>query len=142
MPTITLEQIEAQHAKTSEMIAAFKANLPTTYVAPSITLDLAAGEEYGGLMLDDEGQPSHHVVLLPGEADDINYEDALAWASKQGGDLPTPNEQSLLYANLKRLFQDAWYWSSKEHPTNKNCAFVQRFSNGDQYGTRDWQLAR
>ncbi len=134
MTAITLEQIEAEQAKVSQMIAAFKAAAPTTYGIPEASIELKTGELYAGLMLDEAGEPSHHLISLPNEAEDITFTDALAWAAKQGGDLPTPNEQSLLFANLKKHFKPEWYWSNREHPTNKGYAVVQYFGDGSQDG--------
>jgi hypothetical protein len=30
------------------------------------------GEQYAGLIIGKEGKPDHHVVLLPGEAQDVS----------------------------------------------------------------------
>ncbi len=132
MTAITLEKIEAEQAKVNQMIAAFKAAALTTYGIPEAHIELKTGELYAGLMLDEAGEPSHHLIALPNEVEDITFTDALAWATTQGGDLPTPNEQSLLFANLKKHFKPEWYWSNREHPTNKGCAFVQLFDDGRQ----------
>jgi len=51
---------------------------------------LAKGEAYAGILLKD-GKPSHHLVLLPGQTN-ANWKDAIAWAKKQGGELPTRKE--------------------------------------------------
>ena len=134
---ITLEHIEAEQAKVSELIAKFKANQSRQFHLPAITLDLASGEECAGLVLTSEGKPSHYLILLPNEVDEITFDQAVAWAKEQGGDLPSREEQALLFANLKKHFQPAYYWSGIEHPSNKGYAFVQTFYYGLQsYGDK------
>lgn len=131
--SITLAEIKAAQAKVNEMIAAFEAKTPVTYGVPQALIELKPGERYAGLILDDDGEPSHHLVLLPGEAEDINWTNAQAWAKEQGGGLPTRREQSLLYANLKSEFQAAWYWSSEVY--GNASAWGQDFDDGYQNGS-------
>src|SRR6478672_4360219 len=38
-----------------------------------IDLALADGECYAGLILGKEGAPDHHLILLPGEAQDVSW---------------------------------------------------------------------
>ena len=132
MNTITLEDLQARHTELGKLIESFKAVLPTTLHIPDAHIELRQGERYAGLILDDQGKPSHHLVLLPGEAEDKTWEQALAWAAEQGGELPTRAEQSLLFANLKGEFQGAYYWSSQAHETNSSWAWCQHFTNGNQ----------
>lgn len=47
---------------------------------------LSEGEIYVGLIVGKDGEPSHHLVLLPGQADDITWDKAMEWAAKQGGE--------------------------------------------------------
>lgn len=129
MPT-TLEEIKAAQAKVNELIAAYEAQAATTYGVPEALIALKPGERYAGLLLDEKGEPSHHLVLLPGDADDLNWSAAQAWAKEQAGDLPTRREQSLLFANLKSEFQAAWYWSNEAHSTAS--AWYQGFYDGTQ----------
>ena len=99
------------------------------------TLQLADGEIYAGLVLTPEGTPSHHLVLLPGVAEDLTWQAATDWAMAQGGALPTRQEQALLYANAKAHFEGDWYWSGEEH-TNGSYAWFQYFGNGIQLTNR------
>ena len=106
MTTITLESIKAEHAKLADLIAAFeKQHEPSALLFPEVTIELAQDEHYAGLIVGKDGEPSYHLVLLPGQAGDISWDKAMEWASKQGGEsiasLPTRREQALLYANLK-----------------------------------------
>ena len=130
--TITLEAIEAEHSKIAEMIAAFKAQKPSLYVVPEVEIQLMPGEEYAGIVLDENSQPHHHLILLPAEADAIKWGDAKRWALDNGGELPNRQEQALLYANLKRCFQSAWYWSCEQHASVSGCAWCQGFCSGTQ----------
>ena len=34
---------------------------------------LKAGEQYAGIILGKNGDPDHHLILLPGEADSVNW---------------------------------------------------------------------
>ncbi|MGS1116901.1 DUF1566 domain-containing protein [Castellaniella sp. UC4442_H9] len=132
MTTVTLESIQAEQARVNGLIDAYvRQQAPTSYGIPQATIELAAGEQYAGIVLDDDGQPSHHLILLAGDEEDLNHENALAWAKGVGGDLPTRHEQSLLFANL-RGFQPAAYWSAETHAKESSYAWSQSFSHGSQ----------
>ena len=95
--------------------------------------NLKPGEQYAGLILGKDGAPDQHVILLPGEAEAATWQQAKEWAEKAGGELPTRREQSLLFANLKEQFQPRWYWSSEQHASGPDYAWVQLFYGGSQY---------
>jgi hypothetical protein len=42
---------------------------------------LADDELYAGLILNDDGTPSHHLVLLPGDNDEATWDASKAWAN-------------------------------------------------------------
>jgi hypothetical protein len=107
-----------------------------TLSIPAASITLADGEHYAGLILADDGTPSHHLVLLPGDNDDAKWQAAVDWAKSIGGELPSRREQSLLYANCKPQFQQDWYWSSELHASDAQYAWCQDFHDGYQYGTR------
>lgn len=137
MTAITLDEIKAQHAKVAEMITAFeKQQEPSALFFPEATINLAPGEHYAGLVVGKDGEPSYHLVLLPGQAEDITWDNATAWAAKHGGgyvaSLPTSREQALLYANLKEEFEDRAYWSCEAHESESGWAWYQYFTNGTQ----------
>lgn len=75
--------------------------------------------------------PAMKFELLPGEAVGVTWEEAVAWAKEQGGELPTRQEMLVLYANLKDEFQADWYWS-EQHEDGPDYAWVQLFLNGNQ----------
>lgn len=132
MSTVTLAAIEAAHQKVSEMIAKFKDQAKRLLSIPGTQIDLREGEHYAGLILDDNGAPSHHVVLLPGDADEVTWDEAKAFAEAAGGELPTRREQALLYSNLKDQFEQRYYWSGEQHAGNSDYAWDQYFDDGTQ----------
>jgi hypothetical protein len=96
--------------------------------------NLKPGEEYAGLLLGKDGQPDQHIILLPGDPDSVTWKQAKDFAKKQGGELPTRREQSLLFANLKEHFKGDWYWSGEQRASYSYCAWGQDFG----YGTQDF----
>ena len=138
MTPITLEDIKATQDKLASMIAALQTQqaatptaAPTVFTVPSAEITLQPGELYAGLVLDaTTGQPSHHLVLLPGDQDCMTWQAANEWAQAQGGQLPTRQEQALLFANLKREFESASYWSGEQY--SASSAWMQNFGNGSQ----------
>ena len=137
MTTITFESIKAEHIKLADMIAAFeKQQEPSALFFPDVTINLASGENYAGIVIGKDGEPSYHLVLLPGQADDITWDKAMEWAGKQGGEyvasLPTRREQALLYANLKEEFEERAYWSCEAHESESGWAWYQYFDYGIQ----------
>ena len=139
MTPITLESIKADADALAAKIATFEAqaNQPAAeFFFPEATIHLRPGEHYAGLIVGKDGEPSYHLVLLPGQADDITWENAKEWAAKQGGEyaanMPTRREQSLLYANLKDQFEERWYWSCEAHESESGWAWSQGFYRGGQ----------
>lgn len=132
--TITIEQLQAQHSELAALIEKFKAQQQTKLlVVREAHIEMRHGERYAGVVFDEDGLASHHVILLPGEAEDVSWSAAVEWAEKAGGALPTRQEQALLYANLKSEFKPEWYWSGEEHE-NGSYAWAQYFDSGFQYG--------
>jgi len=95
---------------------------------------LQEGERYAGLILDQDGTPTHHLILLPGD-ESLTFDAATEWATSLGGVLPSRNEQSLLFANCKDQFQRDWYWSGEQHASSSSGAWGQHFGNGFQHST-------
>ena len=137
MTSITLESIKAEHTRLAEMITTFEKQQATpVFFFPETTITLAPGEHYAGLIVGKDGEPSHHLILLPGDSEKLNWSDAITWAEQQGGELPTRCEQSLLYANLEDQFELDWYWSSETYEQDSAYAWCQHFYNGKQYSDR------
>lgn len=91
--------------------------------------ELAEGEIYAGILIKD-GTPSHHLILLPGEVEPVNWKAAGGWAASIGGELPTRKEQALLFANAADHFQSRWHWSGEQY--QRDNAWGQGFDFGDQ----------
>ena len=142
MSQITLDEIKARQTEIQLMIANFAIqSLSVQYHFPEAMIEIKAGENYAGLILGKDGNQSHHLILLPGNINEVNWTDALAWAKEQGGELPTRREQSLLFANLKEEFKDEYYWSSEQHASYSDYAWFQGFDNGNQnYTFKDNEL--
>ncbi len=135
MQNVTLESIQSEQARLAAMIKNFQAQQGAVeFDVPGASITLAAGELYAGIVLDDDGKPSHHLILLPGEATDISWQDARDWAAELGGELPTRREQSLLFANLPSKFAKVRHWSDEEYEEDPSYAWCQYFSYGFQYG--------
>jgi hypothetical protein len=131
--TVTLEEIKEQQAKFNDLIAAFEKQITATkYHVAATTIALSTGERYAGLILGETPADDYHLILLPGDAEKVNWSDAGKWAAEQGGELPTRREQSLLFANLKGEFQSAWYWSCQQHEEESGWAWCQGFTSGFQ----------
>jgi len=134
MSTLTLDAIKAEQNKLADMIAAFEAQAKTSLVMhfPETQIELRQGEHYAGLITGKDGACSYHLILLPGDADDINWDNAKTWATGQGGELPTRREQSLLFANLKDQLESRGYWSCEQHSSEPGWAWAQYFLSGHQ----------
>ena len=96
--------------------------------------NLKEGERYAGLILGEDGESDYHLFLRPGEAENTKWSDAMEWAKSNGGELPSRREQALLFANLKKEFKSAWYWSGEQHASDSDYAWVQTFASGSQNG--------
>jgi hypothetical protein len=132
--TITLEHIEAEHSRIAALIEQFKKQPKATeYHVDAATIPLAAGERFAGPILNDDGTLSHYLILLPGQTEDVSWDNAKVWAAKQGGELPTRREQSLLFSNLKHQFDERAYWSCEQYAGNDACAWCQYFDGGSQF---------
>jgi hypothetical protein len=94
---------------------------------------LQPGERYAGIVLDADGEPIHHLVLMAQRpTDKLNWQAATDWATNIGGTLPTRQEQALLYANCKPHLKADWHWSSETHADDASYAWYCIFGNGSQ----------
>lgn len=91
--------------------------------------EVQEGEIYAGILIKD-GAPNHHLILLPGEVEQVTWDQAAEWAASIGGKLPTRKEQALLFANAAEGFEPRCYWSGEQHL--RNLAWTQDFGYGDQ----------
>jgi len=114
--------------------------MTTTITIRGAEIALAPGEHYAGLLLDDAGQPLHHLILLPGDAKGKTWRQAIDWAAQAGGALPSRREQALLFANAASHFEATWYWSSEQ--CSDAFAWGQYFDYGDQSDVDESAKAR
>ena len=137
MTTITLESIETRQTELADMIARFKAQ-PTHVVLPAASIALQPGERYAGMVLDEAGQPKHHLILMaqrPGK--ELAWQPAMDWAASVGGTLPDRQEQALLYANCKPHLDPTWHWSCQTHDNDASYAWGCTFHLGNQYSNNE-----
>jgi len=136
---ITMEAIKEQHNKVAEMIAAFEANAKLSAAFP-ITVNSPqpkVGEQYIGSIISADGKKREHIILLPGELTDENWDNCMTWAASIGGELPDRVESALLFATLKDQFAEEWYWTREQDAHGDSYAWVQDFGNGTQgYGRK------
>lgn len=88
------------------------------------------GGVYAGVSIENE-QPVA-LVLLPGEAEEVTWQQAKDWAAASGGGLPSRIDQLVLFKNLKAEFKEAVYWSGEEFAGGAEYAWFQFFSDGYQ----------
>ena len=82
-----------------------------------------------------------HTILMPGESKDLKHQDTMAWAKKQGGDLPDRVEQAVLFRDYRKLFQQRAYWSNTTHADFSGDAWGQYFDDGtSSYWNKDLKL--
>src|SRR5450830_1386076 len=106
-------------------------------------LELKEGEVYLGAIINPDGS-GEHSILLPGDKDDGNWQDAMDWAKELGGDLPNRVEQALMFDKSRDQFQKNWYWSNTTHEREAGWAWYQVFYGGGQsyYGKSSELRAR
>lgn len=71
------------------------------------------------------------VVLLPERGEDMNYDQAVAWAEEQGAQLPTRPVAALLFSNVQPLLQPRWHWCLETE--GASFAWLCSFHFGGQY---------
>ena len=102
--------------------------------------ELKEGEIYAGAIINPDGT-GHHIILLVGDKNDGNWDDAMSWAKELGGDLPNRVESALLFNQSKDQFKEEWYWTNEQHASNSDFAWYQDFYTGYQgFWTKDHVL--
>jgi hypothetical protein len=127
--------IEIQLTERSQAIlAALSGAIGTTQepaTASASAVDLQPGEHYAGVVLDESGQVTHHLVLMAQRPDTkLKWQAAMDWAASAGGALPTRQEQALLYANCKPHLKPEWHWISESY--DASYAWTCHFHFGGQ----------
>jgi len=94
---------------------------------------VAKGVFAGNMPAQEDGILACSIVLLDAKPPkSLNWNDAMKWAEKVGGYLPTRRELSLLRATVPEQFKPEWYWSEKQHASSSAGAWCQFFANGSQ----------
>ncbi len=135
MPGITIPiEIQLTPRSRALMAALAEAESPQADApAASTTPALQPGEHYAGVVLDESGQVTHHLVLMDPRPDKkLQWQAAMDWATSVGGALPTRQEQALLYANCKPHIKPKWHWSSETHADDASYAWSCDFGDGGQ----------
>ena len=135
---ITLDDIKTTQNKLAAMIAKFEQQpvFPITLQPPQLN----DGERYVGAIVSACGKIKKHIILLPGDAPDADWDTQMKWAASIGGELPDRVEGALLFATLKDEFKPDAYWT-RERPADAGWAWYQNFNHGSQsnYGV-DYKL--
>jgi hypothetical protein len=106
----------------------------TLATLPALGADLDEGHFFG--LTTDKAGKHYAVVLLPARPDErLTWKQALAWAEKAGGVLPTRPVSALLYALAKDRIEADWYWTSEAF--DGSCAWSQSFNFGAQSDSRE-----
>lgn len=93
---------------------------------PPIGVELDGGT-FAGITTKPDG--AHYAVfLLPEQGENLTWQQALAWADEQGGELPTRPVASMLFANVKDKLKPEWHWTSEAY--NASCAWLCTFDDG------------
>ena len=100
---------------------------------------LNEGEIYVGAIITPDGSRNHHIILLPGESDEIEWKAANEWAASIGGELPDRVEGALLFATQKDQFKPDYYWTRDPSSDKSDYAWFQNFYFGNQNGYRKSQ---
>ena len=135
MTVVTLEAIEAKQTELSKLIAQFKAdaNKPIQWIFPEVRIELAPGERYAGPVLTETRHVDYQLVVMAQRLDSkLNWQDAMEWAQRIGGSLPSRQEQALIFANCKSHLEPDWHWSSETHANDASYAWSCLFADGYQ----------
>jgi len=97
----------------------------------NLVSELKDGEIYAGAITSPDGI-ENHIVLLPNQHQSINYPDAVIWAAKKGGCLPTQAELNHIFSmaraakRLGNTFHDFgdtfFFWSSDQYAVHSGGA--------------------
>jgi len=119
-------------ALTRELLARIitPAVLDTT-ATPRIGAPWPGGGIYAGTLRGENGAPDYHLIVHGEDRDDINYNDAMAWAQQLATvehldwSLPRRAEQAVMYGNVPELFEKVCYWSREQYAGEAGYAWSQ-----------------
>ena len=107
---------------------------PTRTNSTKLTIPtLKRGERYAGIILNNgKLKGGHHLILLPGEGQNLTHAAALEWAKKKKAHLPERTEARLLWTNQPKEFKPEWYWTASPFAGGDAYALTQSFYDGTQ----------
>ncbi|WP_083953421.1 DUF1566 domain-containing protein [Thauera butanivorans] len=88
------------------------------------------------------GHAPYHLILLPGDVEDVTHDAAAEWATSICGELPNRHEQALLFAHARDQFERDDYWSAERHESDPDYAWYQNFYYGGQSDSHRDDLLR
>ena len=104
-----------------------------TINVPAATIELRPGEHYAGLVLNDDGTPCHHLVLMAERSDQrMPWQQAKDWVWSINGAQPTQHEAAFIRAHCRNYIEPGGYWLD-ESERDPAYAWVYYFSTGSQY---------
>lgn len=126
----TLEELRTELEKIAKRIDALaqQPDFPLTIAAPTPR----EGEKFVGIIISADGKIKKRLYLLPGDNDDANWKNQMAWAESIGGRLPDRVEGALLFATMKDEFKPEAYWTCEQHAASSDTAWCQTFNDGNQ----------
>lgn len=96
---------------------------------PTLGADLEGGI-FAGITTKKDGT-NCAVIRLPVNGTGLTWKKAVAWAAKQGGELPSRAVAALLFTNVKASLPAGWHWTSEED--DASCAWGCTFLGGTQF---------
>jgi hypothetical protein len=99
------------------------------------------GGIYSGQVREEDGTTYHQIKATVKPAGRLNHGAAMKWAASLVIDghndftLPTRRGSSLLFANLRHLFEAAYYWTCETYEGNASYAWYCYFGFGDTYAS-------
>jgi len=131
---MNIETIKAKQAELEKLIEQFQAQA-TVIEIKERTIKLHPGEHYAGAVLDADGNHLHDLILLPQQhGKRMTWSDAKKWAEKVGGELPTFQEQTMIFANCKPHLEGEYHWAYEEYANESFYSIGFNFKDGSNRG--------
>ncbi len=132
MSETTLDDLKSDYDALGARIAAYEAKLPRILNIPSASIELRAGEHYGGEILNADGTLNYRIALVTVNTKGHDWSAAGEFAKSVGGKRPNRAEARLLLANCKpHLPADGVFWLDDEYEGDASYAWYCFFHYGD-----------
>ena len=131
MSEITLHALKSDYVALGARIAAYEAKLPHILNIAAAAIELRAGENYAGEILNADGSLNYRLALVSVSDDNHDWASAGDYAKSMGGKRPNFAERALLIANCKpHLPASGTFWLGEEYEGNASVAWHCYFGNG------------